>query len=133
MRLRSSAALLVLLWAVGCGAEESTFTEDYNRAVTPIAELDGDPGANPASYDGLARRTRRTRSNLARLDPPEDARDELDALVRSLGDVTQDLEAVARTTRAKDPVLQKRAARRLEHSNERFRRAENALHRAVEG
>jgi hypothetical protein len=51
----------------------------------------------------------------------------------SLGHVTEDLEAVARTTRAKDPVLQRRAAHRLDRSNDRFRRAESALHRAVGG
>jgi hypothetical protein len=132
MRLTSSAILLVLLWVAGCGGSESTFTEDYNRAVRPISELDGDPGAQPANYDRLARRTRRTRQNLARLDPPEEAREELQALVRTLDDVTRDLEAVARTTRARDPVLQRRAARRLERSNQEFRRAENAFHRALE-
>ncbi len=133
MRLTSSAVLLVLLWAPACGGDDSSFADDYNRAVTPIAELGGAPGAQPENYDMLARRTRRTRENLARLDPPEQARDELRALVRVLDDVTRDLETVARTTRARDPVLQRRAARRLERSNDEFRRAESALHRAVEG
>ena len=131
MKLTSSAVLLVLLWAPGCGGEDDNFADDYNRAVTPIAELDGDPGTQPRNYDGLAQRTRRTQANLARLDPPDGAGDELDALITSLDHVTRDLEAVAKTTRARDPVRQRRAARRLERSNDEFRRAENALHRAI--
>ena len=133
MRLRSSAALLVLLWAAGCGGEDSTFTEDYNRAVTPIASLAGDLEGSAADYDDLARRTRRTGSNLARLDPPDAASDELRRLRAGLARVTRSLEAFASATREKDPVLQRRAAKRLVRSNEEFGRAETALHRAVEG
>jgi hypothetical protein len=133
MRLRSSAALLVLLWAAGCGGEDSSFTEDYNRAVAPIAQLGDDLGARAADYDDLARRTMRTGRNLARLDPPDGASDELRRLRAGLARVTRSLEAFASATRAKDPVLQRRAATELTRSNEEFGRAETALHRAVEG
>lgn len=133
MRLTSSAALLVLLLAPGCGGEDATFTDDYNQAVTPISELRGNLGARPENYDRLAERTRETRRNLARLEAPDGAGDELDALVAGLGEVTSSLVAVARAARSEDPVLERRAARRLERSNDHFRRAENALHRALEG
>jgi hypothetical protein len=133
MRLTSAAALLVLLLATGCGGEDASFTEEYNQAVTPISELRGNLGAGPENYDRLAKRTRQTRRNLARLEAPEGAAAELDALVAGLGDVTSSLVAVARAARKEDPVLERRAARRLERSNDEFRRAENALRRAVEG
>ena len=133
MRLGSSAGLVVLLLAVGCGGAEPSFTEDYNEAVTPIAELGDDVGTRPENYDHLADRTRQTRRNLARLEAPEGARDELDALLAGLDDVTSSLVGVARAARREDPVRERRAARRLERSNDEFRRAENALQRAVEG
>ena len=133
MRLSSSAGLLVLLLAVGCGGSDASFTENYNEAVTPISELRGKLGTQPENYDRLAERTRRTRRNLARLEAPEGAGDELDALVAGLGDVSDSLQGVARAARSEDPVRERRAARRLERSNDEFRRAENALRRAVEG
>ena len=133
MRLSSSAVLLVLLLAVGCGGAEPSFTEDYNEAVTPISELGDNLGTRPENYDRLATRTRQTRRNLARLEAPEGAGDELHALVAGLDGVTSSLLGVARAARSEDPVRERRAARRLERSNDEFRRAENALRRAVEG
>ena len=133
MRLGSSAGLVVLLVMLGCGGDDASFAEDYNEAVTPIAELRGRLGAQPENYDRLADRTRETRRNLARLNAPEGATEELDALVAGLDDVTSSLLAVSRAARSEDPVLERRAARRLERSNDEFRRAEDALHRAVEG
>jgi hypothetical protein len=133
MRLSSSAGLLVLLLAVGCGGAEASFTQDYNEAVTPISELGEDLGTRPENYDRLAERTRRTRRNLARLEAPDGAGDELEALEAGLDDVTSGLLGVARAARSEDPVRERRAARRLERANDEFRRAENALHRAVEG
>ena len=133
MRLGSTAGLLVLLVMLGCGGEDGSFTEDYNQAVTPISELRGRLGTQPENYDRLAARTRETRRNLARLEPPEGAAEELDALVAGLDHVTTSLLAVSRAARSEDPVRERRAARRLRRSNDEFRRAENALHRAVEG
>jgi hypothetical protein len=133
MRLSSPAGWLVLLLAVGCGGAGPSFTEDYNEAVTPIAELGDGLGTRPENYDRLADRTRQTRRNLARLEAPEGAGDELDALLAGLDDVTSSLLGVARAARSEDPVRERRAARRLERSNDEFRRAENALRRAVEG
>jgi HD superfamily phosphodiesterase len=133
MRLGSSAVFLVLLVMPGCGGEDASFTEDYNEAVTPISELRANLDTRLENYDRLADRTRETRRNLARLEAPEGAAEELDALVAGLDDVTTSLMGVARAARSDDPVRERRAAQGLQRSNDEFRRAENALRRAVEG
>lgn len=133
MKLTSAALLLVLLAPVGCGGEESSFTEDYNRAVKPLTRLGRDIGTKPAAFERLAGSTERTRRALAGLDAPDDAQDEFDALLASLDRVTQSLDGMARAERSKDVVKQRRAAKRLVRSGNAFERAETALKRAVEG
>ena len=132
MRLTSAALVLVLLAPLGCGGEESSFTEDYNRAVKPLTRLGEGLDAKPATFDRLARRTERTRRELAKVDAPESAQDEFEALLARLDAVTRDLDAVARADRSGDVVKQRRAARRLVQSGNAFERAETALKRAVE-
>src|ERR687897_2225081 len=126
MRVSSSAGWLVLLLAVGCGGAGPSFTEDYNDAVTPIAELGDGLGTRPENYDRLADRARETRRNLARLEAPEGAAEELDALVAGLDDVTTSLMGVARAARSDDPVRERRAAPGLPRSNEGVPRAGKA-------
>ncbi len=134
MRLTSSAMVLVLLAAAGCGGGSGdSFSEDYNRAVRPLSELKTDLGTSAGQFDRLADRTGETRKNLVALDPPDDAQDEMDELLSSLDRVTKDLSAVADGVRSKDPVKQKRAAKRLAESSADVQRAETALAQAVEG
>jgi hypothetical protein len=133
MKLTSPVALLVLLLVAGCGGSDDSFTEDYNEAGRPLSELNGELGSSAGEYDRLAKRTRQTRENLADLDPPEGAQDELDELLEGLDKVTRDLGAVADAVRSKDPVRHARAAKRLVRSSAEVRRAENGLRRAVEG
>ena len=133
MRLRSAAALLVLLAAAGCGGDDSTFTQDYNRAVRPLSRLEEHIGTKPSSFDTLARRTHATRANLAKLDPPEGAEDEMRALLARLDAVTADLRGVAKAARGKDVVDQRKAARALVRSSSAVEQAETKLKRAVEG
>jgi 23S rRNA A2030 N6-methylase RlmJ len=133
MRLTSPAALLVLLALAGCGGGNDSFTEDYNRAVKPLSELQGALGNSAGEFDRLADRTRQTRENLADLDPPGEAQEEMDRLLTGLEGVTQDLSAVADAVRSKDPVKQQRAAKRLVESSEAVQQAETALKQAVEG
>src|SRR5215212_8351124 len=124
MQLRSAAALLVLLAMAGCGGDDRTFTQDYNRAVRPLSRLGEHVGTKPSSFDTLARRTRQTRDNLAKLDPPDGAEDEMRTLLRRLDDVTADLRGVAKAARGNDFVDQRRAARDLVRSSNAVEHAE---------
>src|SRR5215210_3053283 len=118
MKLTSPVALLVLLAVAGCGgASDNSFTEDYNKAVRPLSQLRSDLGTSAAQFDKLADRTDQTRENLADLDPPDDAQDEMDKLLSGLDRVTRDLNGVADAVRAKDPVKQQKAAKRLVESS----------------
>jgi prophage DNA circulation protein len=134
MKLTSPVVLFVLLAVAGCGGgSDDSFTEDYNDAVKPLSELKTDMGTNAAQFDKLAERTGETRDNLADLDPPEDAQDEMDKLLAGLDRVTEDLSGVADAVRSKDPVKQQDAAKRLVESSADVQQAESALQKAVEG
>ena len=133
MQLRSAATLLVLLAVAGCGGDESTFTQDYNRAVRPLSRLGDHIGTKPSSFDALARRTHETRNNLSKLDPPSGAQDEMKVLLRRLDDVTGDLRGVAKAARGNDVVDQRKAARALVRSSNAVEQAETRLKRAVNG
>jgi hypothetical protein len=133
MRLTSPVALLVLLVVAGCGGSSDSFTDDYNEAVKPLSELKTNGGSSAREFDRLADRTRKTHDNLADLDPPEDAQDEMDKLLSGLEGVTRDLSAVADAVRAKDPTQQAQAAKQLVKSTSEVQRAESALQQAVEG
>jgi uncharacterized lipoprotein YehR (DUF1307 family) len=134
MKLTSPVVVLVLLALAGCGGESGdSFTEDYNKAVRPLSELKTNMGTNAAQFDKLADRTGETRDNLADLDPPADAQDEMDKLLAGLDRVTDDLSGVADAVRSKDPVKQQDAAKRLVKSSTDVQQAETALQQAVEG
>jgi methionine synthase II (cobalamin-independent) len=134
MKLTSPVMLLVLLAVAGCGSgSDDSFTEDYNKAVRPLSELQTSTGTDAAQFDKLAQRTGETRDNLADLDPPEDAQDEMDKMLAGLERVTQDLTEVADAVRSKDPVKQQAAAKQLVKSSAEVQQAETALQQAVEG
>jgi ABC-type transporter Mla subunit MlaD len=133
MKLTSPVALLVLLVVAGCGGSGDSFTDDYNEAVKPLSELGANAGSSAGEFDRLAAKTKKTRDNLADLDPPDDAQDEMDKLLTGLEGVTRDLSAVADAVREKDPAQQAEAAKQLVQSSSEVQRAETALQRAVEG
>jgi hypothetical protein len=133
MKLTSPVALLVLLVVAGCGGGNDSFTEDYNDAVKPLSELGANVGSSAGEFDRLAAKTKKTRDNLADLDPPDDAQDEMDKLLAGLEGVTRDLSAVADAVRAKDPAEQADAAQQLVKSSAEVQQAESALQQAVEG
>jgi hypothetical protein len=133
MKLTSPVALLVLLVVAGCGGGNDSFTKDYNNAVKPLAELNTNAGSSAREFDRLAEGTRKTRENLANLDPPADAQDEMDKLLNGLDSVTRDLNGVADAVRSKDPVKQQDAAKQLVKSSAEVQQAETRLQQAVQG
>ena len=133
MKLTSSAVVLVLLAVAGCGGGDGSFSQDYNRAVRPLREIGAGMGTQPRAFDRLARRTEQTRANLAKLDAPGDAQDELDALLKRLDAVTMDLRDVARAERSRDVVKQGQAAKALVRSSTAVQQAETALRNALNG
>jgi hypothetical protein len=133
MKLTSPVALLVLLVVAGCGGGNESFTEDYNDAVKPLSELGANVGSSAGEFDRLAAKTKQTRDNLADLDPPDDAQDEMDDLLSGLEGVTRDLSAVADAVRTKDAAEQADAAQQLVQSSAEVQQAETALQQAVEG
>ena len=133
MKLTSAAVLLVLLLPAGCGGDDSSFTEGYNKAVQPLSKLGQGMGSSPREFARLAERTKQTRKNLAKLNPPDDAKDEFNTLLARLDDVTADLDSVSKAERTSDVVKQRQAAEDLVKSSTAVERAETALKRAVEG
>ena len=133
MKLTSAAVLLVLLLAAVCGGDDSGFTEGYNKAVEPLRQFGQGMGDQPREFTRLAKRTRQIRDNLATLDPPDDAKDEFDALLARLDEVIADLDSVAKAGRTADVVKQRQAAADLVKSSTAVERAETALKQAVDG
>ena len=133
MKLTSSAVVLVLLAVAGCGGSDGGFTEDYNQAVKPLSQLEQGMGSKPREFDRLAERTKETRNNLAKLDPPDDAKAEFQTLLTELDKVTKDLTAVASAARSQDVAAQRQAAEKLVKSSTDVQQAETALKQAVDG
>jgi methyl-accepting chemotaxis protein len=151
MKRSCAAALCVMAVALaapaaGCGDDDSEqFRQDYNAAVERLSTINDDigsatGGAGGRSNDAIAREfdkiadtAEQTRSDLADLDPPEDAKDEYDALLSALGKGVDDLRSVADAAKSNNPVEANKAARRLGRTVQEISRAEDALKQAVDG
>ena len=115
------AALAVALPASGCGGDDSDqFREDYNAAVERLSSINSDTAEQ-------------TRSDLAELDPPDDAKEEFDALLASLEQGVDDLRAVASAAKSDNPAEANEAVRDLARTGKEITEAENALKKAVDG
>ena len=141
------AGLALAAGGLACGNEEPNdeFKQRYNEAVRPLTELGDDVVASlggaegqsdreiAGQFDELSDRFARTRQNLARLTPPEDARDEFDELLGSLRQAVGDLRAVAAAAREGDPAEAEEATDALVETGQEVRRAEDDFRDAVEG
>jgi hypothetical protein len=143
------SAALVLAAAVmglGCGDDDDTadrFRDDYNAAIERLnevntsiqesgAELAGkSAGEIAGEFDRIAQTAERTRSNLAQLDPPEDARDEFDELLTAIEDGVRDIRNVADAARQENQERFLEATRELSESGQEISEAEAALKDAV--
>jgi methyl-accepting chemotaxis protein len=147
-RLAASAALAcaLALPLTACGeSEDNEFKEDYNAAVKPLSELNTDIGdsiggaagkSNDAiakEFDKLADKAQETRTNLADLEPPEDAKKPFDKLLASLKEGTDNLRAVAQAAKDGDPVAAREASQDLVASGQEIQQAESELQKAVDG
>jgi ABC-type transporter Mla subunit MlaD len=140
------AALAVALPAAGCGGDDSDqFREDYNAAVERLSKINSDIGSaaggaagqsNDAiarEFDKIADTAEQTRSDLAELDPPDDAKEEFDTLLASLEQGVDDLRAVASAAKSDNPAKANEAVRDLARTGQEITEAENALKKAVDG
>jgi len=149
-RIRVAAvAMLTLALAVpaaGCGGDDDTdqFREDYNAAVDRLSKVNTDigqaTGASGQSNSVIAKQFQRiadtaeeTRNKLAKLDPPEDAKEEFDSLLSALDKGIDDLEAVSKAAKKSDPAAAAQAVQSLSKSGQEITAAENALKQAVDG
>jgi ribosomal protein L29 len=140
------AALALVLPAAACGGDDSDqFREDYNAAVERLSSINSDIGSaaggaagqsNDAiarEFDKIADTAEQTRSDLAELDPPDDAKEEFDTLLASLERGVDDLRAVASAAKSDNPAEANEAVRDLARTGREITEAENALKKAVDG
>ena len=87
-KLLLAPVVTLLVAAAGCGGSESDdFVEGYNAATKPLAELTTGLGSAEPSADSLnqmADGLAGVKTELAALDAPEGAQDELDAMLASI-------------------------------------------------
>jgi hypothetical protein len=147
---RPRAAVFLLLAALagpGCGEEDETtdrFRDGYNAAIERLnevntniqesgQELSSKPGGEIArEFDRIADTAAQTRANLAKLEPPEDARDEFDELLAAIEEGVRNIRAVGEAARQRDQERFREATEQLSESGEEISAAEAELKDAVE-
>jgi acyl-CoA reductase-like NAD-dependent aldehyde dehydrogenase len=148
IRARAAAFLLLAaLVGVGCGEDDETtgqFRDGYNAAIerlnevsTDIQESGEEPTTKPGSevareLERVADAAAQARAELAELEPPEDARDEFDALLAAIRDGVRNFRAAADAARAEDQDRFQEAKQELSGSSEEISRADDELKDAVE-
>ena len=141
----AAMTLAIALPAAACGGDDSDeFREDYNAAVEDLSKVNddisqagGDAGesnkAIATKFDEIADTAEQTRTDLAALEPPEDAKEEFDELLAALEKGVADLRAVADAATSNDPAAATKAVADLSKSGAEITEAENALKDAVDG
>ncbi len=108
--------------------------DPHDRPVALIHDPAGESNAAiEKEFQRLADKAQETRDNLSELDPPDDAKEEFDALLAALEEGTSDLEAVAEAAGSDDPAKAAEAAQDLVKSGTKIQQAETELQQAVDG
>jgi hypothetical protein len=129
-------ALAIALAAAGCGnSEENNFIDDYNAATKPLTELTTSISGSPdeQSLDKMAAGLEDVKTKLAALDAPDDAQDELDALVASIEKNTAEVRKMSKAVKSQDVEQLSAAAQSFSTEGQKLVQAEEALRQAVEG
>src|SRR5215213_9516523 len=105
------APLLALaIAAAGCGNSDSNdFIEGYNQATAPLQKLTtdlgsavgGGAGAN-AKLNQLADGLDDVQTKVADLEPPDGAQEELDAMLKALGNTADQVRAIGKSAKSGD-------------------------------
>jgi hypothetical protein len=135
-------ALALAVALAGCGGEEEPdgFREGYDAAVQRLSEAQseieqGDGESNreiAADFRRTAEVWEETRTELSRLEPPEEARSEFEELLAALEGGVADLREAAKAARSSDPEAFGEAREALSESSEEINSADDALKDAVD-
>jgi ABC-type transporter Mla subunit MlaD len=136
-----ASVLALVIAAAGCGGSDSNdFIESYNQTTAPLQELTTElgsaagGGANAEKQlNQMADELADVRTKLAALDPPEDAQDELDAMVAALQDTADQVREIAKSAKSGDVEALTSAATELANTGQALADAEQKLKTAVEG
>jgi hypothetical protein len=129
-------AVAIALAAAGCGgSDENDFIESYNAATAPLTELTTSISAAPdeQSLDKMADGLDEVKGKLAALEAPDDAQDELDALVASIDANTAEVRKMAKAVKSQDVEQLTAAAESFSAQGQKLVQAEENLRKAVEG
>ena len=148
--ISARVALLVLLTVpagLACGDEDGAadrFRDGYNQAIERLNEVNSniqesgeDLAAQPGDeigrqFDRIAETAARTRGELAELEPPEQAREEFEALLAAVQEGVRDIRAAADAARTENQDRFNEAAEQLSESGQDIAAAEQELKDAVE-
>ena len=144
-RIATVAALLALVLLVaGCGKDQD-FIDGYNKATKPLTALNRDiggtvNGATGASnakiskeFAGLAGRADKVNRDLAKLDPPDDAKRPFGDLRAALKKGTDDLRAASTAADESNTRDFASATTALAKHGSEITKAEADLKKKVEG
>jgi hypothetical protein len=137
-KLILAPVLALALAGAGCGGsggDENEFIDGYNTATAPLQELAGGLSGTP-SQNGLTKVADSlddVRGELAGLEPPDGAQDELDRMLAALDANSKQVRALAKAVKSGDVDKLTAATKEYSTAGNELVAAEDALRKAVEG